>query len=80
MDESQLRDLIESYGLKTDPVKNLEKAISLIQEGKPVVALVDRAVYAKGSNHWIVLRGVYKNTFAVSDPADTELRRLEKRT
>ncbi|MFQ6056877.1 MAG: hypothetical protein ACE5KT_05020 [Methanosarcinales archaeon] len=81
MDVTQLRQLLESYGLKTVPVKNLKIAASLLQEGKPVVALVNRSTYAKkGRMHWIVLRGIKGKVFAVSDPLDTSPRRLELKT
>lgn len=58
MNEFQLRNFIESFGLKTIPLRNLEEAKKTILNGKPVVAFVDRSEYGKGGLHWIVLRGV----------------------
>ncbi|MFQ6119524.1 MAG: C39 family peptidase [Methanosarcinales archaeon] len=80
MDETQLRQVIESYGIKTIPVKSLEEAKKIVQNGKPVCVLVDRSIYSKGRIHWIVLRGYKENTFIGSDPADKQLRRLESKT
>ncbi|MFQ6062331.1 MAG: cysteine peptidase family C39 domain-containing protein [Methanosarcinales archaeon] len=80
MNEIQLRGLIESFGLKTVHVKTLKDAKILLQSGKPVIAFVDRNIYAKGGKHWIVLRGVKGNVFIVSDPADKTFRRLEEKT
>ncbi|MFQ6063354.1 MAG: C39 family peptidase [Methanosarcinales archaeon] len=80
MNGYQLKFLIESYGLKSVPVKNLDEAKLLLQEGKPVVVFVNRGTYAKGYLHWIVLRGVKGNVFAVSDPLDKNIRRMELRT
>ncbi|MFQ6072735.1 MAG: peptidase C39 family protein [Methanosarcinales archaeon] len=80
MTESQLRDLIESYGVKITKVKDLNEAKTLLEKGFPVVVYVMRRVYAKGGTHWIVLRGFHKQSFAVSDPLDKNIRRLEYKT
>ena len=80
MDEAQLRGLIEEFGLKTVPIKNLDEAKNLLENKKPVVVFVNRSTYAKGDNHWIVLRGVKGRVFAISDPADKDIRRLEVKT
>jgi len=69
MDFQQLRELLESLGLNTFPVKNLYEAKKLLQEGKPVIVLVNRDTYAKGDNHWVVLRGFKGNVFAVASVA-----------
>lgn len=80
MDLQQLRSFIESFGLKTITVKNLEEAKNLLEKGNPVVVFVNRSAYARGYLHWIVLRGVKGKVFAISDPADKGIRRMEKRT
>jgi len=66
MDFQQLREFIESFGLKTIPLKNMSEAKNALKEGKPVVAFVYRDTYAKGNRHWIILRGFKGNVFAVS--------------
>ncbi|MFQ6063509.1 MAG: C39 family peptidase, partial [Methanosarcinales archaeon] len=80
MDFQQLRDFIEAFGLKTIPLKNMSEAKNALKDGKPVVAFVYRDTYAKGNRHWIILRGFKGNVFAVSDPADNDIRRLEAKS